>query len=222
MVDWRSSRSRRQKRESPHNRSHPTWKQGLSQNVAEQLLQNNQQVTPTTPTIHSLSQKTQIFFCFYNRYESTVTAQFFGHTHSEKYELIYDEVKGQRAVAVSYVAPSVTTYTYLNPAYRIYYVEGQNPSNSSVSSRVGRLSVRWQIKKLAILSNKSANVTNVVCDRLWDVVLRLGKGKSRGKNRMEKIVLGQGGLQHDQPIPGRLETILWENDEIGRTTRALQ
>ncbi|KAK6618146.1 hypothetical protein RUM44_002597 [Polyplax serrata] len=75
------------------------------------------------------------YYKIINRYESTVTAQFFGHTHSEKYELIYDEVKGQRAVAVSYVAPSVTTYTYLNPAYRIYYVEGQNPSNSSVSSR---------------------------------------------------------------------------------------
>ena len=53
-----------------------------------------------------------------------MTGQFFGHTHYDKFELYYDVADSKRPVGVGYVAPSLTTYTYLNPTYRIYHIEG--------------------------------------------------------------------------------------------------
>lgn len=69
------------------------------------------------------------------RFESTVRAQFFGHTHRDELELFYEPVgKGrsqrQRPYAVAYVAPSTTTFNSGHPAFRIYSVDG-NYSNST-------------------------------------------------------------------------------------------
>jgi len=58
-----------------------------------------------------------------NRFEGTVAAQFYGHTHNDEFMIFYDEVETSRAVSFGFVAPSVTTYTGLNPAYRIYTVD---------------------------------------------------------------------------------------------------
>ncbi|GBL78306.1 Sphingomyelin phosphodiesterase [Araneus ventricosus] len=66
-----------------------------------------------------------------NRYESTVTGQFFGHTHSDEFELFYDETsQNPRATNVVYIGPSVTTYDGFNPGYRIYTVDGNYPQSS--------------------------------------------------------------------------------------------
>ncbi|EEB20402.1 sphingomyelin phosphodiesterase, putative [Pediculus humanus corporis] len=64
------------------------------------------------------------YYKIISRYEDTVTGQFFGHTHYDKFELYYDVADSKRPVGVGYVAPSLTTYTYLNPTYRIYHIEG--------------------------------------------------------------------------------------------------
>lgn len=58
-------------------------------------------------------------FC---RFSDTVTGQFYGHTHYDEITLYYDSQNRSRPFGVAYVAPSVTTYAYLNPAYRIYSV----------------------------------------------------------------------------------------------------
>ncbi|KAA0194494.1 hypothetical protein HAZT_HAZT006754, partial [Hyalella azteca] len=65
-------------------------------------------------------------------YESTITGQFFGHTHYDEFEVFYDDVD-LRPASVAYVAPSVTTYDALNPGYRIYYIE--RPQDSLHVSR---------------------------------------------------------------------------------------
>lgn len=65
--------------------------------------------------------------CF--RYESTISASFFGHTHKDEFELYYDE-DTTRPVGVGFIGPSVTTYTSLNPGYRIYYVDGDREGSS--------------------------------------------------------------------------------------------
>lgn len=54
-----------------------------------------------------------LFLCI--RYESTITGQFFGHTHFDEFQLFYDEETLTRAVSVAYIAPSVTTFINLNP-----------------------------------------------------------------------------------------------------------
>ncbi|KAG6920321.1 sphingomyelin phosphodiesterase 1, partial [Chelydra serpentina] len=49
------------------------------------------------------------------RFEGTIAAQFFGHTHVDEFEMFYDEETLSRPVSVAFVAPSVTTYVNLNP-----------------------------------------------------------------------------------------------------------
>lgn len=67
------------------------------------------------------------------RYESTITAQFFGHTHFDEFSLFYDPKDLGRAVGVSYISPSVTPFINLNPGYRIYYVDGDRDHSTRVS-----------------------------------------------------------------------------------------
>ena len=62
----------------------------------------------------------EYLFCATTRFESTIQAQYFGHTHFDEFEVFYDEKNVTRAINVAYIAPSVTTYDGLNPGYRIY------------------------------------------------------------------------------------------------------
>ncbi|XP_041055851.1 sphingomyelin phosphodiesterase [Carcharodon carcharias] len=72
------------------------------------------------------------YYRIVNRYEGTIAAQFFGHTHVDEFEVFYDEETLSRAVSVAFIAPSVTTYINLNPGFRIYLIDG-NYSESSHS-----------------------------------------------------------------------------------------
>lgn len=62
------------------------------------------------------------YYAIVNRYESTITGQFFGHTHKDEIKIFYDMVNTSRPVGVAYIAPSVTTESYLNPSYRVYKI----------------------------------------------------------------------------------------------------
>ena len=46
--------------------------------------------------------------------------QFYGHTHTDEFQIFYDD--HHCPVHVAYVAPSVTPYHGLNPSYRLYTV----------------------------------------------------------------------------------------------------
>ncbi|KAK7063316.1 Sphingomyelin phosphodiesterase [Halocaridina rubra] len=58
------------------------------------------------------------------RYENIIRAQFFGHTHSDEYEVFLED---DRAIGVAYIAPSQTPWHNYNPSYRIYIVDGDRP-----------------------------------------------------------------------------------------------
>ena len=64
------------------------------------------------------------YYRIVHRYESTIIAQFFGHTHNDQFEIFYDLEDEKRAVNIAYISPSVTTLPYKNPSYRIYSVDG--------------------------------------------------------------------------------------------------
>ncbi|KAK2727956.1 sphingomyelin phosphodiesterase-like [Artemia franciscana] len=64
------------------------------------------------------------YYRIINRYEATVTAQFFGHTHFDEYEVFYDEDFRSRATNIAYIGPSVSPYYGLNPGYRVYKIDG--------------------------------------------------------------------------------------------------
>lgn len=63
-----------------------------------------------------------VAFSFPHRYEGTIRAQYFGHTHHDEFQVFYDLEQPKRATSVAFVSPSVTTYIGLNPSYRIYQV----------------------------------------------------------------------------------------------------
>ncbi|CAF0859177.1 unnamed protein product [Adineta ricciae] len=65
-----------------------------------------------------------------NRYENTIAGQFFGHVHSDEFTVFYDEVDSRRPVSVAYIGPSVTTYSSLNPGYRVFTIDGYYPGTS--------------------------------------------------------------------------------------------
>ncbi|KAG7158226.1 Sphingomyelin phosphodiesterase-like 1 [Homarus americanus] len=61
------------------------------------------------------------------RYENIIRGQFYGHTHYDEVEIFHD---GDRPVSVAYICPSQTPWYYLNPAYRIYHVDGDRENTT--------------------------------------------------------------------------------------------
>lgn len=62
-----------------------------------------------------------------SRYRDIISGQFYGHSHFDEFQLLYDIDKQRRdnatnpdPVHVAYLGPSVTPFTSLNPAFRIY------------------------------------------------------------------------------------------------------
>ncbi|XP_021710800.1 sphingomyelin phosphodiesterase isoform X1 [Aedes aegypti] len=66
------------------------------------------------------------YYKIVSRYENTIVAQFFGHTHFDEFEVFYDPHDLSRATSIAYIGPSVTPYYDLNPGYRIYYIDGDH------------------------------------------------------------------------------------------------
>lgn len=72
------------------------------------------------------------YYKIVDRYESTITGQFFGHTHFDHVEVFYDLETLKRPTSVAYISPSVTPFSGLNMGYRIFTVDG-NHRNSSLA-----------------------------------------------------------------------------------------
>jgi sphingomyelin phosphodiesterase len=70
------------------------------------------------------------YYRIINRYESTITAQFFGHTHNDEFEVFYDLEDPKRAVGVAYVSASTTAFSFRNPGYRIFDFDGSYAESS--------------------------------------------------------------------------------------------
>nr|XP_002130732.2 sphingomyelin phosphodiesterase-like [Ciona intestinalis] len=62
------------------------------------------------------------------RFQHIITAQFFGHTHNDEIELIYNE--DGTPMSVAYIAPSLTSYIFMKPAYRVYDVDGYHANTT--------------------------------------------------------------------------------------------
>uniref|UniRef100_A0AAF5I0N5 Sphingomyelin phosphodiesterase n=1 Tax=Strongyloides stercoralis TaxID=6248 RepID=A0AAF5I0N5_STRER len=65
------------------------------------------------------------YYRIVNRFSETITGQFFGHVHIDGFTVFYEDMNDihSKPTGVLYSAPSVTTYSDLNPAYRIYEIE---------------------------------------------------------------------------------------------------
>ncbi|XP_032682117.1 sphingomyelin phosphodiesterase 1-like [Odontomachus brunneus] len=61
-----------------------------------------------------------------NRFGHIIKAQFNGHTHNDELELIYSSDENKKIINVAWNGGSVTTFTELNPNYKIYNVDSEN------------------------------------------------------------------------------------------------
>ncbi|XP_034787933.3 sphingomyelin phosphodiesterase isoform X2 [Pan paniscus] len=84
------------------------------------------------PPGHCLKSWSWNYYRIVARYENTLAAQFFGHTHVDEFEVFYDEETLSRPLAVAFLAPSATTYIGLNPGYRVYHIDGNYSGSSHV------------------------------------------------------------------------------------------
>ncbi|CAG8462547.1 18014_t:CDS:2, partial [Cetraspora pellucida] len=62
------------------------------------------------------------------RYTDTIVGQFYGHSHWDEFNVIYDKSindssKDPEAVGIAYIAPSVTSFKNMNPAFRVYEID---------------------------------------------------------------------------------------------------
>jgi hypothetical protein len=72
------------------------------------------------------------------RFRNTIIGQFFGHTHFDEFELFFaPPEQGSEAVSIAYLAPSQTPHDGLNPAYRVYTIDGNLKSNKMFSLKKG-------------------------------------------------------------------------------------
>ncbi|KAE8749617.1 hypothetical protein FOCC_FOCC003605 [Frankliniella occidentalis] len=87
-------------------------------------------IPPGTPECRSVWSRNLDEILF--RYESTVSGLFFGHNHWDEFQLFFDRTNPDklRPYAVAYVSPSVTPYEKPNPAYRVYYLDGERPDST--------------------------------------------------------------------------------------------
>ncbi|XP_075739218.1 sphingomyelin phosphodiesterase isoform X1 [Rhipicephalus microplus] len=67
-----------------------------------------------------------MFHKIVERFSDTVVGQFYGHTHYDEAIVYYSSAKRSRPFGLAFVAPSVTTYSFLNPAYRMYDVDSDS------------------------------------------------------------------------------------------------
>jgi hypothetical protein len=59
------------------------------------------------------------------RFENIVMGQFHGHEHTDYFSLYYDPNNKTRATSVAFTAGSATSYTDVNPNYRVYTIEAE-------------------------------------------------------------------------------------------------
>lgn len=85
------------------------------------------------------------YLAIVNRYREVIAGLYFGHTHKEEVLVYYEQSKsGDQPYPVIpvYIAGSITTYSALNPSYRIYELDASVCIESMLSLSV-RLIVRW-------------------------------------------------------------------------------
>lgn len=130
------------------------------------------------------------------RYEATITAQFFGHTHFDEFEIFYDTENPGRAVSVAYIGPSVTPYVNLNPGYRIYYVDGDHDHTTRVCESFFRSS-NWTLRFVWKIIHLIFLFFFVACGRSWNMGDEFKGSQFIWLPHLVQVILSEEGLFYD-------------------------
>lgn len=61
-----------------------------------------------------------------DRFSNIIRGNFFGHTHYDEFRIITEYFNKDKIAGIIYTAPSLTTYSFQNPSFRIYDLEAKN------------------------------------------------------------------------------------------------
>ncbi|KHJ94645.1 Saposin-like type B, region 1 [Oesophagostomum dentatum] len=64
------------------------------------------------------------YFEIVKRFEKTIAEQFYAHTHNDHFQVYYDPADNMRPFHFNWITPSLTTFEFNNPSYRIYTIDG--------------------------------------------------------------------------------------------------
>lgn len=73
----------------------------------------------------SLTEWALHFGALADRYQHIIRGQFFGHSHSDKF-MVQKELFSSKPIDIQFISPSVTTYTGVNPSYRLFEVDSES------------------------------------------------------------------------------------------------
>ena len=91
-------------------------------------------VVPGWDGYSSMDNPTNLFYQIVTRYSHTIAAMFFGHTHEDEFAVYYHNTNGnsssvsrktEDAVAISFISPSITPLTNMNPGIRVLEVDSE-------------------------------------------------------------------------------------------------
>ncbi|RWS17270.1 sphingomyelin phosphodiesterase-like protein 2, partial [Dinothrombium tinctorium] len=60
------------------------------------------------------------FLRIIDRFQHTVLAQYYGHTHRDEFRILYSPHNLRKPISVAYIGPSITPFIENNPAFRLY------------------------------------------------------------------------------------------------------
>eukprot|EP00095_Tigriopus_kingsejongensis_P003756 maker-scaffold911_size81771-snap-gene-0.23 protein:Tk03756 transcript:maker-scaffold911_size81771-snap-gene-0.23-mRNA-1 annotation:"hypothetical protein TcasGA2_TC005858" len=117
------------------------------------------------------------------RFNNTVLGQFFGHTHFDEFEVFSDD---KVPINMAYLGPSLTPGGGLNPAYRIYEIDGDHNQTSNLildhSTSIFDLQASIHSFRLVHIREYSAKTDFKLADlspKSWqDLVIRMANDES--------------------------------------------
>uniref|UniRef100_A0A1W7R9I3 Sphingomyelin phosphodiesterase n=1 Tax=Hadrurus spadix TaxID=141984 RepID=A0A1W7R9I3_9SCOR len=165
----------------------------------------------------------QNYYRIIDRYNDTVVAQFFGHTHMDEFEVFYDIASHTHPTGIAYVSPSITTYNGVNPGYRIYTVDGNYPNSSRtvldhetyyLNLTEANLSdkPKW---KLEYTAKKAFNMTTLLASE-WDNLLKVFEKNDNLFQKFYRYYRKMSDYYKD-PCTGDCKTQLLCNLQSGRS-----
>ncbi len=70
-----------------------------------------------------LSQCSMRYNVLVDRFQNIIRGQFYGHTHYDEFRIVTEYFNSTSIAGMIYTAPSLTSYTFKNPSFRVYEVD---------------------------------------------------------------------------------------------------
>jgi sphingomyelin phosphodiesterase len=106
----------------------PTWSKNYRR-LIERFAHSSRSIFISSTPQPSTSLTFDLFS--WPRFSTTITGQFFGHTHYDDIQIFYDRTG--KPFNVAYIGPSVTPFVGINPAYRVYTFDSQTMVRRSLT-----------------------------------------------------------------------------------------